>query len=94
MQNFITCVCVFVLLTFPLSFFESIASYSAHTLGTLSQENSGFDGDGWVRSNIFLNNMYYQGIVGNGTTSDEWFDGPAWHIVEIDNSDLSSIPNR
>jgi len=79
---------------FDFSDQETCAIMGAHTLGTLSQENSGFDGDGWVRSNIFLNNMYYQGIVGNGTTSDEWFEGPGWHIVEIDNSDLSSIPNR
>lgn len=79
---------------FDFSDQETCAIMGAHTMGTLARENSGFDGDGWVTSNILLNNMYYQGIVGDGTTSDEWFDGPGWHIVEIDNSDLSSIPNR
>lgn len=45
-----------------------------------------------VRSNHLLNNRYYEGIVGEGTTEDEWFEAPGWTLVEIENED--PMPNR
>eukprot|EP00594_Rhizosolenia_setigera_P004248 CAMPEP_0178939192 /NCGR_PEP_ID=MMETSP0789-20121207/67_1 /TAXON_ID=3005 /ORGANISM="Rhizosolenia setigera, Strain CCMP 1694" /LENGTH=326 /DNA_ID=CAMNT_0020617993 /DNA_START=1075 /DNA_END=2052 /DNA_ORIENTATION=- len=77
---------------FEFSDQETCAIMGAHTLGTLSQANSGFVADGWVRSNHLLNNRYYEGIVGEGTTEDEWFEAPGWTLVEIENED--PMPNR
>jgi hypothetical protein len=50
---------------------QTVALMGGHSLGTLSRDNSGFDGpQGWVTNNNRLSNDYYQQIVG-GRDADE-----------------------
>jgi hypothetical protein len=60
---------------------ETVALMGAHTLGSLSRENSGFDGaNGWVRNNRILDNDYYAELVGTDRSSvEQLVDGaPPW----------------
>lgn len=78
---------------------ETVALFGAHTLGVLTRENSGFDGqDGWVTDETVLDNNYFFELVGI-VDRDEPFanqvdDAPPWFRAEEDNSDLPGIPNR
>eukprot|EP00977_Amphora_coffeiformis_P023731 scaffold14067_cov172-Amphora_coffeaeformis.AAC.3 len=78
---------------------ETVALFGAHTLGVLTRENSGFDGqDGWVREQTVLDNDYYFELVGNPDPDipfDQQVDiAPPWFRVFEDNSDLDGIPDR
>lgn len=74
---------------------ETAAILGAHSIGEMSQESSGFEGQ-WVNGNRRLQNDYYRGLVGdNGNSPEEQFnDAPNWNVVEVDNSANSTIPNR
>lgn len=49
---------------------QTVAIMGAHTLGTLSRENSGFNGpNGWLGNTNRLDNGYYNNLVG-GTLTD------------------------
>ena len=78
---------------------ETVALMGAHTLGTLSVENSGFPGNnGWVNNELVLNNGYYRQIVGgpgnDGVASmEDLLDAPNWFQREQQNND-PDIPDR
>ena len=78
---------------------ETVALMGAHTLGTLSVENSGFPGNnGWVNQELVLNNEYYRQIVGgpgnDGVASmEDLLDAPNWFQREQQNND-PDIPDR
>lgn len=74
---------------------ETAAILGAHSIGEMSQEHSGFEGQ-WVNGNRRLQNDYYRGLVGdNGNSPEEQFnDAPNWNVVEVDNSANSTIPTR
>ena len=88
---------------FGLSTRETVALMGAHTIGQLSQENSGFNGpNGWTNNNRRLNNGYYDGIIGGNedettfeeTDIDTWIRARNWDREEEDNSAFPDIPNR
>ena len=74
---------------------ETAAILGAHSIGEMSQEHSGFEGQ-WVNGNRRLQNDYYRGLVGdNGNSPEEQFnDAPNWNVVMVDNAANSTIPNR
>jgi hypothetical protein len=72
---------------------QTVALMGGHSLGTLSRENSGFDGrQGWVQNNNHLSNDYYNQIVGgtpedaNTTNIDVLARAPQWTQTFVDNS--------
>ena len=72
---------------------ETVALMGAHTLGTLSIDNSGFPGqEGWVNNELRSDNEYYRQIVGAGTSIDELMDAPGWSVREQDNT--NGLPDR
>jgi len=78
---------------------QTVALFGAHTLGVLTRENSGFDGqNGWVTDETVLDNDYYFELVGNpdpGVPFDQQVDiAPPWFRAFEDNRDLAGIPNR
>ena len=70
---------------------ETAAILGAHSLGELSQTNSGFTGQ-WVRRNDVLDNVYYAEIVGAGDTLDEQLAAPNWTVEQVLNN--AHIPDR
>jgi hypothetical protein len=63
---------------------ETVALLGAHTIGSLSSQNSGFDGpNGWVQSNTLLDNAYYREIVGSNDDNVETLieTAPPWRQV-------------
>eukprot|EP00978_Attheya_sp_CCMP212_P011504 scaffold28405_cov49-Attheya_sp.AAC.1 len=77
---------------------QTVALLGGHSIGSLSRENSGFDGQqGWVRNNNRLSNDYYQQIVGGRDATDdieELADAPQWTQNFVDNSDVIRAPDR
>jgi hypothetical protein len=78
---------------------ETVAIMGAHSIGTLSRKNSGFNGsNGWDGANLNLGNEYYAGIVGgNNGTSDSLqtkLNAPNWNLNFVNNSDTPNISNR
>lgn len=50
---------------FGFSVRETVAIMGAHSIGILTQENSGFHGpNGWTNNNNILNNRYYNELIG------------------------------
>lgn len=76
---------------------DTVAIMGSHTLGTLSQENSGYDGaNGWLGNTILLRNGYYDNIVGGSdasSTEDELIDSANWEQVFVDNENFTA-PDR
>ena len=74
---------------------EVVAVMGAHTIGTLSRTNSGFDGPrGWVNNNRQLDNAYYAQLVGGDTPTtneNELRHAPNWNVQYIDNSNLPPV---
>jgi hypothetical protein len=70
---------------------DTAAILGAHSLGELSQTNSGFTGQ-WVRRNEVLDNVYYSEIVGAGDTLDEQLAAPNWTVEQVLNN--APIPDR
>jgi hypothetical protein len=71
----------------------------AHSIGTLSRKNSGFNGpQGWNKNKFVLSNSYYASLVGgtNGSLDSlqTKLDVPNWNLVLVNNSDIPNIPNR
>lgn len=90
---------------FGFSARETVAIMGAHSIGTLSQENSGFHGpNGWTNNNNILDNRYYSELIGGDRNGEPTTDltvllnAPNWNVVEIDNVNNpnvdSAIPNR
>jgi len=88
---------------FGLSTRETVALMGAHTIGSLSRENSGFDGpNGWANNNNRLDNGYYDGIVGGNenqntleqTSLETLIRAPNWTRQTENNNDIDGIPNR
>ena len=78
---------------------QTVALLGAHTLGILTRENSGFDGqDGWVTDQTVLDNNYYFELVGlvdpEKDFADQLDQAPPWFRAFEDNSDLPGIPDR
>jgi len=76
---------------------QTAALMGAHSIGTLSQENSGFNGpNGWDRNNDELDNGYYDVLIGgnrnNPTTNfNTLFDAPNWNQRTVNNN---NVPDR
>ena len=83
---------------FSLTADETVAVMGAHTLGTASRSNSGFNGTaGWVNNVNALDNAYYAGLVGGNSSTDSFeklFQGPRWDQQFVNNTNLVNIPNR
>ncbi len=85
---------------FGLDAKETTALMGAHTLGTLTRENSGFDGpDGWVPNKGKLSNGYYDLLIGGQTKKGATLENSSiedlmlasrWDLKKVDNSDLRS----
>jgi hypothetical protein len=83
---------------------QTVALTGAHTIGSLSRENSGFDGaNGWVRDNTLLDNDYYIELVGSASPAssledsslEDFVDGaPPWVRFMGLNQDLEGIPDK
>jgi hypothetical protein len=78
---------------------ETVAIMGAHSIGSLTRQNSGFNGpNGWDGANLVLGNEYYAGIVGgNNGTSDSLqtkLNAPNWGLNFVNNSDIPNVPNR
>lgn len=80
---------------------ETTAIMGAHTLGTASRGNSGFDGQsGWVNNNRVLANGYYDLLVGDTTDPTrepnihELRHAPQWTVEFINNNNRPEIPSR
>ena len=79
---------------------QTVAIMGAHSIGTLSQQNSGFNGpDGWTGNNRRLDNRYYGELIGGDrdvptTNFDDLIDAPQWTQELVDNSQYPNIPNR
>lgn len=78
---------------------ETVCLLGAHTLGVLTRENSGFDGqDGWVTDEFVLNNDYFFELVGNPDPDVDFVDqldiAPPWFPEFGDNSDLPGVADR
>ena len=78
---------------FGLNERETVAIMGAHSIGSLSRENSGFDGpNGWTNNNNVLDNRYYSELIGgdrNLPTDDMTvlLNAPNWNQVLITNPD-------
>jgi hypothetical protein len=81
---------------------ETVAIMGAHTLGTLSRENSGFNGDnGWLGNTDRLDSGYYDALVGGDPADydpatynlDNLMFAGNWNQVCYDNSAFPT-PNR
>jgi len=83
----------FFFLEFGLTERETVAIMGAHSIGSLSRENSGFDGpNGWTNNNNVLDNRYYSELIGgnrNQPTDDltVLLQAPNWNQVLITNAD-------
>ena len=78
---------------------QTVAVMGAHTIGTLSRENSGIDGpNGWLLNNDILDNEYYIELVGGNSLNDPLetlINGaPNWRRDVEDNRDLPEFRNR
>ena len=80
---------------------ETTAIMGAHTLGTASRSNSGFDGpSGWVNNNRVLANGYYDLLVGDTPdpgrepTVHELRHAPQWTLEFVNNNNRPGIPSR
>jgi len=82
---------------------QTAALMGAHSIGTLSQDNSGFDGpNGWDRNNNMLNNGYYDVLVGGNRNAERPEDNEEtyllnarnWNQRPVNNSASDTIPNR
>jgi catalase (peroxidase I) len=71
---------------------EVVALMGAHTIGEAIVENSGFDGK-WVNNNERLDNRYYNAMIGDDGSLENWFDAPGWTQETINNND-PNIPTR
>jgi len=73
---------------------ETVAIMGAHTIGTASRDNSGFQGeDGWVPNKLQLNNNYYDWLVGGDDENDDQatlFHANDWTQEFINNVDRTS----
>lgn len=84
---------------FGLSTRETVALMGAHTIGQMTRENSGFNGQ-WANNNRILDGGYFNGLVGGDTSGplssdlNVLFDAPNWNQVLVDNSADPEIPNR
>jgi len=76
---------------------ETVAIMGAHSLGTLSRENSGFNGpNGWLRNTNELDNNYYDFLVGGASESDTFealMESADWEQVYVNNEEIG-MPNR
>eukprot|EP00984_Skeletonema_dohrnii_P008222 scaffold3016_cov114-Skeletonema_dohrnii-CCMP3373.AAC.1 len=76
---------------------ETVAIMGAHSLGTLSRENSGFNGiNGWLGNTFSLNNAYYDGLMGGASDLDDFetlMESADWEQVYVNNEDIGT-PNR
>jgi Peroxidase len=85
---------------FGLDAQETVALMGAHTFGLVSNLNSGFGptNAGWVEDPHTMDNAYYAALVGGTSPNDSsatLADGPKdWSVKMIDNSALSTIPNK
>ena len=85
--------------TFGLTPQETVALMGAHSIGTVTQANSGFDGDGWDSDKGVLDNDYYKKLVGGNSSSAKMSDlvnvSPIWNRRRIINVGTGSgAPNR
>jgi hypothetical protein len=75
---------------------ETVLIMGAHSIGTLSKANSGFDGPvGWDDTNYFLDVDYYRKLIGGGDQDDleDLMEAaPGWTQQTIVNG--NGIPNR
>lgn len=76
---------------------ETVAIMGAHSLGTLSRENSGFNGpNGWLGNTNNLDNNYYDALVGGASESDTFealMESADWEQVYVSNEEFGT-PNR
>lgn len=77
---------------------DTVAIMGAHTLGTLSQENSGYNGpNGWLGDSRTMNNEYYNDLIGgdNVTTDDleTIIHATNWEVQFVNNSAFDT-PDR
>mmetsp|Transcript_26642 Transcript_26642/g.53379 ORF Transcript_26642/g.53379 Transcript_26642/m.53379 type:complete len:1010 (-) Transcript_26642:117-3146(-) len=76
---------------------ETVAIMGAHSLGTLSRENSGFNGiNGWLGNTRDLNNAYYDDLMGGASDLDDFetlMESADWEQVYVNNEDIGT-PNR
>ena len=90
--------------SFGLSTRETVALMGAHTIGQMSQQNSGFDGGrGWAGNNRNLDNGYFDGLIGGDEDEvtlgqidddDTLYRARDWTRQIQDNSNIPNIPNR
>lgn len=77
---------------------ETVALMGAHSIGTLSRENSGFTGNnGWNRNNRVLDVGYYRGLIGGRRRNDpleRLLNAPQWRQRTVRNNSLPGIPDR
>lgn len=78
---------------------QTVALMGAHSIGSLSRTNSGFDGpNGWDTQNLVLSNTYYAGLVGGNNGSldslQTKLNAPNWNLALVNNSDIPNMPNR
>jgi len=74
---------------------EVVALMGAHSIGTASRQNSGFDGpEGWDDTNDRLDIDYYRKLIGGGNPNNlgDLIDAPNWNQETIRNS--GDIPDR
>jgi Peroxidase len=83
--------------TFGLNAQETVALMGAHSIGTVTQTNSGFNGDGWDSDKGFLDNDYYKKLVGGNSSAAKLSDlvnvAPIWNRRKIINTG-TGILNR
>lgn len=74
---------------------ETVALMGAHSIGTLTRANSGFDGaNGWTRNNRVLDNRYYSELIGGNRNEftdnmDTLLNAPNWNQVLITNPEAN-----
>jgi hypothetical protein len=84
---------------FGLNERETVAIMGAHSIGTLTQTNSGFDGpSGWTSNTDVLDHRYYSELIGGDRNVftddfDTLLDAPNWNQVLIINPE-ADIPDR
>ena len=84
---------------FGLNERETVAIMGAHSIGTLTQTNSGFDGPrGWTSNTDVLDHRYYSELIGGDRNVftddlDTLLDAPNWNQVLIINPE-ADIPDR
>jgi len=72
---------------------EVVALMGAHSIGTASRQNSGFDGPaGWDDTNDVLDVDYYRKLIGPGNSLNDLIDAPNWNQETIRNT--GDIPDR